>query len=469
MHPKKARIYETLISMQKANLCARDVLKRHTSLETYRHLSREGQQDGDTVLIWTRALQTALSENEVIYIPASDEPYYIDSPVVIPSNRHIIADNGAVIRLKKGVRTLMFRNEHVLDGTHFPIPSDARDENISITGGIWEESTDHRAGYGESGMIDEQRSFYGVSTAMFFNNLNGLTLENMTFRHTAGFAVQAGDISNAVMRNITFEECYADGLHINGNTKNAWIKDIKGQCGDDLVALNAYDWQNSSADFGPMECVLCENLELSPSSPYKAMRIQPGVYYYQDGSATDCALNGVIVKNVRGIRTFKMYYQTPAYSIADGEPEKGAPGSGDWIFFEDISVDLASPLDAFREYTESDSVRGTFAAFEIGANLKHLFLDNIDLKLYRGSFPQSFLLCAGPKSCLGRNGTVEIFDPYVSCKVGSAELRDIRINGEIPEKIEPFIREIVFEDINRDGRSTGHGKIDRIIYRHPEQ
>ena len=238
MHPEKERIYETLRSMKEKNLSERDALKRRASLEAYRHLACEGQQDGAAVLIWTRALQTALTENEVIYVPASDEPYYIDSPVVIPSNRHIIADSGAVIRLKKGVKTLMFRNEHTVDGTHFPIPSDARDENISITGGIWEESIDHRAGYGKSGMIDEQRSFYGVSTAMFFNNLNGLTLENMVFRHTAGFAVQAGDISNAVMHGISFEECYADGLHINGNTKNAWIKDIKGQCGDDLVALN---------------------------------------------------------------------------------------------------------------------------------------------------------------------------------------------------------------------------------------
>ena len=213
-----------------------------------------------------------------------------------------------------------------------------------------------------------------------------------------------------------------------------------------------------------MECVLCENLELSPSSHYKAMRIQPGLYYYADGSAIDCALNGVIVKNVRGIRTFKMYYQTPAYRIADEEPEKGAPGSGDWIFFEDIRVDLVSPLDGFREYMESDPVRGAFAAFEIGANIKHLFLENIDLKLYRGRSPRSLLLCAGPKSCVWGDRTVEVFDPYVSCKVGSVELRDIRINGETPDKIEPFIREVVFEDINHDGRSTGHGKIDRIIY-----
>ena len=313
-------------------------------------------------------------------------------------------------------------------------------------------------------MIDPERSFFGVSTAMFFNNLDGLILENMTFAHTGGFAVQIGDIRNVLCRNISFEECYADGLHINGNTENLWAENIHGQCGDDLVALNAYDWQNSSVDFGPIRCVLCDNLVLSESSPYKAMRIQPGLYYYADGSSIDCALQEIIIRNVRGIRTFKMYYQTPAYQIAEEEPERGAPGSGDWLFFEDIAVDLAAPLDRFREYWDSDPVRGTFAAFEVGANIGHLLFENIDLNLYPEKYPLSCLLCAGPKSCLERDGTREIFDPYVSCTVDSVEMRGIRINGTEPEKISPYIRTIVFDNINHDGKSTGRGSIREILY-----
>lgn len=35
---------------------------------------------------------------------------------------------------------------------------------------------------------------------------------------------------------------------INGNTMNLLCRDIKGQVGDDLVALNACDWQDSSVD-----------------------------------------------------------------------------------------------------------------------------------------------------------------------------------------------------------------------------
>ncbi len=460
---KKAQIYAALEAMERENRAAQEKLKKETVLTDYRSLAREDEQDGEPVLVWTDAFQAALWENEIVRIPASEVPYYIDRPVIVPSDRRIEAEDGAVIRLKKGVRTLMLRNEHIADGTHAPIRSAEKDCNIAVVGGRWEESLTGRAGYGRTGMTDDGRSFYGVSTCMFFNNMKGLTLEGMTFAHTGGFAVQTGDIENVFIRDIVFEECYADGLHLNGNAENVWVKDVRGQCGDDLVALNAYDWQNSSVDFGPMKTVVCENLELSASSPYKAMRIQPGLYYYGDGSSVDCALYGLIVKNVRGIRTFKLYYQTPAYRIADGEPEKGAPGSGDWLFFEDIAVDLASPIDGFREYLESDPVRGAFAAFEVGANIGHLFFDDIDLTLHRERFPESYLLCVGPKSCVVDGGKREVFDPYVSCTVGCVLTGRIRVNGTEIEDAAPYIRTVEFDDINRDGRSTGKGTVGELI------
>ena len=175
-------------------------------------------------------------------------------------------------------------------------------------------------------------------------------------------------------------------------------------------------------------------------------------------------MNGVIIKNVRGIRTFKMYYQTPAYNIGIQSPERGAPGSGDWLFFEDIAVDLAAPLDRFREYEESDPVRGAFAAFEIGANIGHIFFEDIDLTLYREKYPESYLLCVGPKSCLVDEGKREVFDPYVQCGVGSAHMKHIRINGAEPDSVKPYIRTVAFDDVNHDGLSTGRGTIERTEY-----
>ncbi len=464
MNPRKAQIYASLERMTAANRAAQDTLIREASLTDYVSHVRTGMQDDAEIRIWTDAFRAALAENEIVRIPASAEPYYVDDSITIPSNRRIVAEEGAVIRQKKGVRVLMFRNEHTANGTHAPISADVRDCNIAICGGRWEESNTGRAGYGRTGMYDMERSFYGVSTCMFFNNMDGLTLTDLTFVHTAGFSVQMGDIKNVYIDNITFVECFADGLHINGNTENVRITNVRGQVGDDLVALNMYDWQNSSVDFGPMKTVLCENLELSADSHYKAMRIEPGIYYYDDNSSVDCGLYDAIIKNVRGINTFKLYYQTPAYKIVGEEPERGGPGSGDYLFFEDIKIDLNAPIDGFREYTESDPVRGAFAGFEFGANIGHLFFENIDLTLYPDRYPLSYLFCVGPKSCVANNGTVEVFDPYVSCEVGTVELTDIRVNGIQPDDITPYIRAVTFDNINNDNRSTGRGTIDDVIY-----
>ena len=112
--------------------------------------------------IWTNALQRALNEHEVVIIPSSNTPYVLDGSVIIPSNRRIIAESGAIVRLSDTCKLLMLRNKETKDGTHMPITA-KRDENVSIEGGIWEESCTHRLGYGGSGMYDEKRSFFGVS------------------------------------------------------------------------------------------------------------------------------------------------------------------------------------------------------------------------------------------------------------------------------------------------------------------
>ena len=461
MYPKKAEIISALTAAEESIRAAQKKLTKSARLTDYARYAESIPQNGADVTVWTKAFQKALDENEIVRIPASEEPYLIDAPVILPSDRRIEAEDGAVIRLAEGVRTLLFRNAHTSDGTHRPV-SGERDRNIAVIGGRWEESIDHRAGYGYTGMIDTDRSYYGVSTCMFFNNMDGLLLENLTFAHTAGFSVQIGDIKNAVVKNIAFAECYADGIHVNGNMENLWIRDVRGQCGDDLVALNAYDWQNSSVDFGPMKTVLCENLALSADSPCKAMRVQPGLYYYDDGTSVDCALYDTIIRNVRGIKSFKLYYQTPAYRIEGGTPEKGAPGSGDWLFFEDIRMDLDGPNDGFREYLESDPVRGKFAAFEIGSNIGRLILENIDLTLHRDRYPLSALICVGPKSCLIRDGAVEVFDPYVSCHVDAVEVNGLRINGRTPEDRDAILRTVRFDDINGDGRSTGCGTVGSL-------
>ncbi|MGM9666093.1 MAG: hypothetical protein ACI3XX_06105 [Eubacteriales bacterium] len=451
----KEKIYEKLDKAKAQNNALINSLKDRRSLTDYGFLMKS---DGEKEL-WADAFQAAIDEHEIVVIPARKKPYYIEKQIVIPSNRRIEA-NGATVRQTPDCSVLMLRNSNTADGTHRPICNIEKNYNISIDGGRWEEMRSARGGYGKSGKYDEERSFFGVSSLFFFNNMENLTLTNITFAHTAGFSVQAGDIKNAVFENIRFESCYADGLHINGNTKILICRNVSGEVGDDLVALNVYDWKNSSVDFGPMDTVLCENLELSKSSGYKALRIEPGRYYFDDGSEIDCSLKDAIIKNVKGIRTFKMYYQTPGYNIGES-PERGDVGSADNLFFENIKIDLCDPIDKLPPYVDSDPIRGSFAAFELGANVGYLCLENIDLTLYKENFPYSYLVCCGPKSV--RMGNYEVFDPYLSSKVKTLELKNITVNKERVQSVSDIVKEIEFDDVNEDGRSTARGSIEEII------
>ncbi len=412
--------------------------------------------------IWTSALQNALNEHEEVIIPFKETPYVIDNSIIVPSNRHIIASEGATIQLASNVRVLMVRNSNTEDGTHYPITK-PRNQNITIEGGIWQEWCQHRMGYGSSGMYDENRSFFGVSTCMLLENVDNLTLKNMTFKNCGGFAVQLGEAKNVVIENITFEKCFADGIHVNGNVENLYISNVKGQVGDDLVALNMFDWQNSSVNFGPCKNIICQDLELSLDSHYKALRIEPGLYTFKNGTVVDCSLTNAIFRRIKNIKTFKLYCQTPVYAPTEA-PEPTDVGSGDNIFFEDIKIDLDGPIDKFEEYLNGDKNVGTFAGFELGLNVGSIYFKNIDITLHRDIFPQSYLMCIGPKSIRLEDGR-EVFDPYLSSVAENVYFENITVNEKKPDDISPFVKEIVFDRLYLDISSSGSGKIKNIIYR----
>lgn len=439
-----------LLLMEENNQRASDALGDVCLLTDYAHLSRGG--------VWTEALRTALREHRTVAVPPSDTPYVIDDTVIIPSNRKIVA-YGATLLAAPDMDVIMMRNEHPVDCTHAPKNTAVRDENITIVGGTFDDGHTGRAGYGKSGKFDAARSFYGVSTCLLFNNLTGLTVKDVTFSHCAAFAIQAGEVENAVFRNIRFDDCYADGLHFGGNIKNVLAVNVKGSVGDDLVALNMYDWQDSSVTFGAGEDIWCEDLDLDPSSKYKAIRLEAGMYRFDDGSVVDCALRRVVLKKVRGIRTFKLYLQTPPYKIG-GAREWGECGSAEDITFEDMDIDLSAPIDKFPDYLKCDKVRGTFAAFELGANIENLTLKNIRLTLHRDEYPESYLMCIGPKSIV--LGGREVFDPYLSSTAKNVTIENVTVNGEKLTASDGFIKEIEFDNVNNDGASTGKGKFKGV-------
>lgn len=407
--------------------------------------------------IWSEAFSFALKNYEDIIIPAGK--YYVDKSLVVPQNREIIADENAEIILIKGVKSLLLRNENVIDGSDKPIPKTAiKDENISITGGIWGEENDERLGYGKSGCFDENNSMAGVSTCFLLSNVKNLTLKNLTFRHTAGFAIQMGNISNFAVENICFDVCYADGLHINGGTENGTVKNLYGHTEDDLIALNAYDWDNSSINFGKIENLVVDGVKCDVGgNVHKSIRIQPGIYPYKSGEKEDCFVKNLTIKNVSGVACFKMYLQTPAYTTF---PEKNVGvGRMENILFENISADTSEPVDKQPNYLNGNTVTGNFATFEIGSNVKNLTFNNVKTVLNKAKYPNSYFIAVGPKTQYIAEKKLELFDPYVCCTIQRINFENVYINNEKKDDLTGFIKEISYDNLYPSALPFGKGKI----------
>lgn len=355
--------------------------------------------------------------------------------------------------------TLLLRNRSVANGSHMPILPGNEDFNITVTGGIWEDTNENDILY--HGMYDSQNSMPGIDACFHFNNIKHLNVRNVKIIRAGGFGIQIGNIEGAVIEDVEFVATVADGVHMNGNTKNVIVRNISGNVADDIVAFNMYDWQRSWVCFGPIENVLCENITLAPEAKYKAIRILPGRYYYDDGSFVNGDLNNVIIRNVRGVNTFKFYFQTPAYKLG-ATREKGEPGGGDNIFIEDVEMGLFAPIDDLDEYMRRDPILGSFAGFEFGSHIGKVELRDISIRLDKEDFPTAYLACIGPKSA--RVDGLEIFDPDFPSEIKELVLENVKVNGEplTHENANEYLHEIVFENLYGEGINSS-GKFKKVV------
>jgi len=445
----KQKIIDTVLEARKRNEVAIGTLQDRVSLTEYHDLVRSNSYGS----VWSEALQTALDQHEIVVIPPSDEIYWLDRTVVIPSNRRIEAV-GAVIRMVPEYPYVMLCNQHVHDGTLAPIDTSDRDSNISIHGGCWDEGAtvrDVRRFHGDPG------TFRGVQTCMLFNNLDHLTMTDVTFSHATSFCVQVGDLTDGMFENFFFISCFADGLHINGNCENLFIRNFSGHVGDDLVALNMYDWLGSSINYGPCRNVFCEDIHSASDSTAKAMRLQPGIFIYRDGTKIDCSLSDMYFRNLSGIFEYKLYFQSPPYRLGE-TPEGGGAGSADNLFFE--NVDVVSE----RTYYPSD-VPGTgdFGMFFLNSDIGYISLENIRYTVPSHVSPRTYLIAIGPMSWHAQDPCIEVFDPYISSTVDTMELENILVNGELCTDVDRILKIIEFDDVNRDGFSSGKGHVNRVF------
>ena len=237
---------------------------------------------GDGIHDDTSAIQERIDNAGCeLALPAPAVCYLISRPLELPSKFKLSLPRYAEIRLAANSNCLMLTNKSVPRHTPlerkpnslYPLdkltevgstkyrlfgfvaersdtPEDAS-HDIEVQGGIWnynnmEQALNPLHWNTLNFQPDESipNNYGGV--AMLFYNVTGLTLHDLTLKDTVTFALMLDQVSYFTVSDITFDinmgnpyPWNTDGVHLDGKCAFGVIRNFKGACYDDLVALNA--------------------------------------------------------------------------------------------------------------------------------------------------------------------------------------------------------------------------------------
>lgn len=210
---------------------------------------------GDGIHDDTEAIQEQIDSavNE-LRLPQPKVCYIISKPLEIPSNFRLVLPRFAEIKLADHSNCVMVKNQTAdkIKYTHQnSIWSYANQydpghvsNNIEICGGIWNcNNTGQNPNPGETG-IYEPAGYSGFG--MLFFSVHNFTIRSLTIKDPVTFGINFDRISYFTVEDIVFDYNYGnpcavnmDGIHLNGNCHFGIIRNLKGTCYDDMVALNA--------------------------------------------------------------------------------------------------------------------------------------------------------------------------------------------------------------------------------------
>ena len=199
-----------------------------------------------------------------VSLPAPKKHYLISQSLVLPSNFRLVLPRFAEIRLAERADCVMLRNRWTdiemdpslppLEGRHqiwyfareiSPAP-EHRCENIEVIGGIWNFNNKQQLPNPLRTLDFGGKHYTGFG--MLFFNVQNLKISNLTLKDPVNFALTLDVISYFTVEDITFDFNYGnpdalnmDGVHLDGHCHHGMIRNLKGACYDDLVAINAHE------------------------------------------------------------------------------------------------------------------------------------------------------------------------------------------------------------------------------------
>jgi hypothetical protein len=380
-----------------------------------------------TTKIWNAPIQAALAKHGSVFLPKRDKPYYINNPIVLKSEQRLYAAPAAEIRLVPGTNTCMVRNEHVINGQDRPIPDDANpDTQILVEGGIWTTlaTGPEQSNANEQGWPARKETAIHCHGVILLSNVRRVAVRNLVIRQSRAHAVQLSNCREFLVEGVTFEEHRRDGIHVNGPASHGIIRKIRGATADDVIALNAWDWSNTVPTFGPIARVLVEDVHGNPKlGGTDEIRLLPGTKTFADGHKLDCPVADCVFRNLRDIRTIKMYDQP------NGELGR--------------DKDYSDPIGTIKNVFFHKLVFTRPGLFQVADNVDGLAVDDVQLNFNTASpnFAAFKLVEIGPMSQTAKSNSgdpstwVELFSPDRDVTVRNFRLADVRMmtaNGMRP-------------------------------------
>lgn len=313
-----------------------------------------------------------------VTLPAPKAHYLISRTLTISANCKFKLPRFAEIRLADHANCFMIQSravqkpakrlaEDVNDECRFfwhyvdelsPDPEDACC-NFEIEGGIWNfNNLNQDSNPQQTHLLNRETYFLGHG--MFFYNVRNFRLSNMTMKDPTNYCVMMDHASYFTIENLDFDFNYGnpyavnmDGIHLNGNCFHGVIRNLKGACYDDLVALNAHE--GSCGDIA--------NIDID------------GIFAENCHSAVRLLTVSSSVRNVRIANVYGTYYQ---YCIGFTKYYPGlTTGTFDAIVLENISAAKANRLPIQEAHMGDKSYVFPFIWIQDETHVKTLSINGV--------------------------------------------------------------------------------------------
>ena len=189
---------------------------------------------GDGIHDDSNAIQELLDHQSCVRLVTPEHCYLISRPLKVHSNQQLALDRFCQIKLADKSDCRMLENADPETGN----------ANIEITGGIWDMNNMGQSKNPIHFPNPERPSYDGI--AMFLKNVKNVRVAGLTMKDPITFAITLNIADQFTVEDITFDFNYGnpwavnmDGVHLDGHCYFGVIRNLKGSCYDDMVALNA--------------------------------------------------------------------------------------------------------------------------------------------------------------------------------------------------------------------------------------